>query len=158
MKAKTTFSISILILACCSVFYNRCEAQQGWNIQDILEPSYKFTSIFFVDANSGYIAVSSGIIYKTFNYGTTIIPSATNTGCDIKSIYFINYDTGFAAGHNINTTGNNGVLMTKDAGVHWTFLISSNNGTYNNIHFLNYQTGFIGGNNSTSMLKTTNGA
>ncbi len=55
MKAKTTFSISILILACGSIFYNRCEAQQGWNIQDILEPSYKFTSIFFVDANSGYI-------------------------------------------------------------------------------------------------------
>jgi photosystem II stability/assembly factor-like uncharacterized protein len=58
-----------------------------------------FNSVFFIDANLGYVVGNGGTIIKTTNGGSTWNKQASNDSVDFYSVYFTNADTGYAVGH-----------------------------------------------------------
>ncbi|MCX6157978.1 MAG: YCF48-related protein [Ignavibacteriae bacterium] len=122
-------------------------------------------SITFPSENTGYTCSSNSQVRKTTNSGLNWISSNTNIPYefDINSIYFINDNTGLAAGVSFPDYGRAGdIVNTTDGGLNWQRLsVFSSYPTYqrrglNSIHFLNNKTGYIVGEHST-ILKTING-
>lgn len=110
-------------------------------------------SMYFINSNTGwftghyqlpYPASSSAFyIYKTTDGGSTFFIQLSNNGSQqMKSVYFINENTGWVGGTNI--------WKTTDGGSTW----SSQNVNANVIVFVNSQTGYCA--NNSNILKTTN--
>ena len=70
-------------------------------------------------------------------------PQTSNTTATLRSVYFINNDTGY-------TVGNSGtILKTTDGGYNW--ISQTSNTTYDllSVYFINADTGFTVGNHQT---------
>lgn len=116
-----------------------------------------YSSAFnFFDANNGVMLFQPDVIGKTTNGGYNwllyTIGALTN-----ECMYFLNNQTGYAAGYSINS----GVIYkTINGGVNWTLLSNSFPGNhFNSVYFSDEQNGLlIGyGNNSIKCFKTSNG-
>ncbi|MEO8150478.1 MAG: YCF48-related protein [Bacteroidia bacterium] len=95
------------------------DAGTSWNPLT-LNTSLHFNDVFFLDTQQGWIVGDSGLICKTTDGGTTW----NKTNCDsaglsqLRSVYFINANVGFAAGARNFTDGL--ILKTIDGGNTWT--------------------------------------
>ncbi|MDQ3021534.1 MAG: hypothetical protein M3R36_13335 [Bacteroidota bacterium] len=72
-------------------------------------------SIFFIDANTGFVCGDGGVVYKSLNGGLTW--SLSNTGIassKLNSISFKNANNGTVVGNNGN------IFNTNDGGLSWT--------------------------------------
>lgn len=120
-------------------------------------PGLKFDyyDICFVNEQTGWVIGPSYI----FNAGDGVIVKTTNSGLNwnlnysssetLYSVYFVNSETGFAA-------GNNGlILKTTDSGGNWIILTSNTSQSIRDIVFTNINSGFAIGTNGLS-LRTTN--
>ena len=76
-------------------------------------------SVFFSDANNGYICGSGGIILKTTNAGTTWTSKTSGLTTNLNSIYFTSSTTGYAVGDSKT------IIKTTDGGTSWTILDTS---------------------------------
>ncbi len=83
--------------------------------------------------------IDSGKIWPAVNLTGVV------AGQDLRSLYFLNPDTGYALG-----TGGV-VIKTTNAGISWQRLQSSTNQTLNDMVFLDATTGFVVGANGTIM-------
>ena len=113
-----------------------------------------FSSVYFTNGNTGYISgggggLGSGFILKTTNGGSSWVSSNTGSIYSMFGIFFINENTGFAAG----SFGH--VMKTTNSGASWTtqVITSANLGP---IFFPSANVGYVSGNDST-IYKTTNG-
>lgn len=109
------------------------------------------TSIYFINADTGFVGTEPGILYKTVDGGLTwsekIITEFWN---EISSIQFISDKIGFIVGHQraITTGGGSStsffISKTIDCGETWeTF--DSDGIPLNSIYFLNDTVGFVSG-------------
>ncbi len=105
------------------------DAGTTWNSNTVLSPSISYKSIYFYDQNTGYIAgsiiilgTSSDIearIIKTTNGGQSWFSSLIDSNYTLMSVYFMNPNTGFAAG-GYSALGPNSFLKTTNAGINWS--------------------------------------
>jgi len=96
-------------------YFNISFSQSGW-IQYGTGTTGYLTSVWFTDANTGYIGGQNGFIAKTINGGLNW--SAQNSGASgfIREIEFINANTGYLCGDNGT------VRKTTNGGTNWEVL------------------------------------
>ncbi len=116
-----------------------------WNLQQGIKPdAVEIVSIYFVSENVGYAGGYIGL-YKTMNSGRDWTKINLNIPDPfIKSIFFIDDQTGWAAGY----SSNNGlVLKTTDGGLNWNVIYLSKTGTSwpQSINFANKNNGWVVG-------------
>lgn len=124
--------------------------------------SYYFNSIYFADANSGYVLGNCGNIFKTVDGGATwkLSPSGLDVGL-LKSVYFTDANTGYVVGrfnYGCQMSCNNLSIMLKttNAGESWTSLSAVSSLQLNSVYFTDTNSGYIVGERGT-ILKTING-
>ena len=141
--------------------YRTSDGGNTWlAIQPTIYPTNIFNSVFFTDANTGYLAGSEwsfAFIYKTMDGGTTWESSFDIQGQDftpaIKSVYFIDADNGYAAGMGL---AYHNIIKTTNAGIDWDQQFCGTDNNLNSIFFTDVNTGYAVGDIGT-ILKTTNG-
>jgi photosystem II stability/assembly factor-like uncharacterized protein len=105
-------------------------------------------SVFFIDANTGWIGGLGGIILKTTNSGNNWFNQTSGTVYNLFSVFFLNSNTGWISGNNSR------ILKTTNGGSNW---IDKSFGYENyRVHFIDANTGWIAC-NLGKVLKSTNG-
>lgn len=131
----------------------------NWNVQFmdtvIGFPAY-FSSIFFVDDNTGFVGGNNlmhygGVFCKTTNGGISWLGGFA--GAPLRSINFIDSETGYSV-----VTSEFKAIKTTNSGVNWTSQYLGNGNKLNSIWFTNLTTGHIAGSESNNgkIFKTIN--
>ena len=110
-----------------------------------------FTSIKFVDYNTGWISGTGNAIFKTTNGGTSWVQQIiTNGNGGYPAIYFVNSNTGWvvALGGTIHRTTN--------GGANWVLYSTGTSLSLSSLFFVDENTGWVCGDNDI-IRKTTNG-
>ncbi len=124
--------------------------QSGW-VRQNFNPNEGLSSVFFVNENTGFIGACgnySANIYKTTNTGLNWFTTIDSMGGDLWCVYFLNYNTGFAAYQSR-------ILKTTNSGENW-YVVYGGNYILFSITFTSPDTGYACGKHTT-MLKTING-
>lgn len=103
-------------------------------------------NLFFTDAASGWLSDRNSI-FHTADSGKTWVKNYDRA--ELKDIFFINADTGWAAGWYY------GMLFTGDGGITWTNQELLDGYYFDFVYFKDNRTGWAAG--PTGMRKTTNG-
>lgn len=125
----------------------------NWNLYPAgsIYPQY---SVYFLNESTGYVvaslALSNNTILKTTNGGLNWSTYSLNAAI-LKSVYFIDFNTGFVAGNNFSSGT---VYKTTNGGNNWT-LLSTPTGFYHSVFLNNSTTGYVAG---QKIIKTVNGA
>jgi len=124
-------------------------AQGGWSRQNS-QTTTDLTSVFFVDANTGWVAGENGTILHTTNGGSLWQTQNVPTAVDLESISFADASQGWAV-------GDNGVILhTSDGGNSWSLQSSGLITDLKSVFFIDATTGWAAG-SSGRILKTTSG-
>ncbi|MFA5781980.1 MAG: YCF48-related protein [Bacteroidales bacterium] len=132
------------------------DAQPKWVILNSGTTNLLF-SVYFTNADTGYVVGETGTILKTTDGGTNWTTQTSGTSSDLWSVYFTNANTGYAVG------GTGTILKTINGGTNWTIQTSGTTYGLSSVHFTNADTGYAvgGGWNGTSnegaIFKTING-
>jgi len=101
---------------------------------------------------------------KTTDGGNTWINQSINIiGLELYSVYFVDENTGFAVGGNLDKENyilTDCILKTTDGGLHWTTKTNGLNTSYNSVFFVDANTGYVAGydvHNNAVIMKTTDG-
>jgi photosystem II stability/assembly factor-like uncharacterized protein len=102
----------------------------NWVVNTVPNNTVNYRSIYFVNQNTGYIAgrililqptfIAIPKIIKTTDGGISWTSVLNDSGYTLRSINFINSNTGFAAG-GLFGSGPGNLLMTTNGGVSWQF-------------------------------------
>jgi photosystem II stability/assembly factor-like uncharacterized protein len=109
----------------------------GWEILQIsYEPELNVPKFFFLNDSIGYIVNYHGYVYKTTNYGKTLILKSVISGGTPTGIYFITENEGYIARH-ASQEGLEGskLLKTEDGGGSWTATFYSGYDKIRNLKF-----------------------
>ena len=117
-------------------------------------------NLFFLNQNTGWYCCSSSgfpeydMIRKTTNGGMNWISMSRNFGLYPERIFFVNEQTGFAAGGGRNNTS--GLMKTTNSGINWIYINNGNNflTPIYDIKFVDINTGYLVG--FMGCYKTTN--
>lgn len=142
---RTVFSlfVTICFLAASSA------RSQSWAPQETTTPTH-FSSVDFIDDNTGWACGTSGVLYKTTDGGAHWVLKPTGTSATLSDLRFINSSIGWAVGQN-------GVIIkTVDGGNTWTPQTSGTTAALNGVYLLDAQIGWAVGASGT-LIKTTNG-
>lgn len=109
-----------------------------WNL--IYEFSYESPrSIFFLDKNTGFVALSSSVM-KTTDGGQSWSTTEIDNECIFLDIFFVNSQTGFITG----SCKGSKIYKTTDGGITWTPYSFSDYKTGMSIFFIDEDNGFLG--------------
>jgi len=130
---------------------------QNWVSRNTGTTSTYFYTSYFTDNNTGYVGGDFGQMYKTTDGGLNWTPLTIGTSQTIRSIFFTDANTGYAA----CGSGTSGVIIkTVNGGTNWTTQYTNSTFYLNAVCFLpqNPSTGFAVGdlNGNARILKTTN--
>lgn len=120
-------------------------SSQEW-FQQQTNTNADLNSIFFADANLGWVVGSGGTILKTTNGGDQWVPVSSGVTSDLLSVHFTDPMTGFAVSFHE-------LLKTTDGGEHWVIQDTVINAALSSVFFIGSDTGFVAG--SGRILKTT---
>jgi len=144
----TVLVLAVIAFSCGSQSW----AQGPWSQQDS-PTTTDLESVFFVDANNGWIAAENGRILHTSNGGSSWQLQDTPFGTrDLESIFFIDTNRGWAVGDSGH------ILDTSNGGTSWNLQPT---GTFTfldlkSVFFIDANTGWAAGKSGT-ILKTTDG-
>lgn len=130
--------------------YKTTNAGLNWTLNDNYTDLVK--AIFFIDNNTGWVALTGFSIRYTTNAGSNCsnqIPDPGGSGQNLEDIYFINNQTGWAG------TSYSKVYKTTNAGVNWGYQIVT--GGSSRISFSDSQNGWAGKSGVLGLYHTTNG-
>ncbi|MBZ0203950.1 MAG: T9SS type A sorting domain-containing protein, partial [Ignavibacteria bacterium] len=135
-----------------SVFIKTTDGGANWSTQRYTVSTWgRFTSIFFINSNTGFIgAASNALILKTTNGGGDWYDVIVPTTNRIYSMYFPSANTGFAS------CFGGQILKTTNNGNNWFLQTTGTGSILRSIFFLNDLTGYACGDDNT-VLKTTDG-
>jgi photosystem II stability/assembly factor-like uncharacterized protein len=122
-------------------------AGTSWNIIDLKQ--YNMEDIHFFSRDTGIAVGDSGFIYETANGGLDWTRQSSSYEKEIKSIFFLNRNLGYAAGFGF-------VLKSIDGGKTWDKILLPSGFPVNSVYFINPQKGFICGQNG-KVVRTSNG-
>ncbi len=134
-------------------FFKTTNGGTTWSVKKIT--NHTTSSLFFYDANNGWIADWNGGIHHTTDGGTTWINQSINVSARIENFEFISATTGWGVG----TGENSGVVFkTTDGGNNWIQQTLENPATrFTSVDFADNNTGYILGNGRSPLYKTTDG-
>ena len=92
-------------------------AQTGWQVLNS-GTANNLNAVFFLNADTGFVAGAAGTVLKTGNGGTNWTDISPVSAPDLNGIYFFNADTGLVVG------SNGTILRTTDGGTNWTTVSS----------------------------------
>lgn len=120
--------------------FKTTNAGQTWNLIKQLD-GYSYTDVFFIDANTGFLA-TDGLIFKTIDGGTNWTIKYSQLGVPLSRIFFADDLNGYAMG----VIGD--LVKTTDGGENWTLLSSAllqsdPISTTSDLHFINKDTGYV---------------
>jgi photosystem II stability/assembly factor-like uncharacterized protein len=134
-----------------SVFLKTTNAGINWTPQYYPQGwGGNFTSMFFININTGYIGTSAHYICKTTNAGTNWNPITIPTMNRIYSLFFINAFTGYGSCYGGQ------ILKTTNGGNNWFLQTTPTGSALYSVFFINNLTGYASGEDYT-LLKTTDG-
>ncbi len=145
MKQKSFFSFAMILLFIITSF-----AQTGWQ-QLNSGVSANLNSVFFLDANNGFVVGEAGTFLKTNDGGLNWTASTTAPAANLNAVYFFNPDVGLIA-------ANNGlILRTVDGGATWNTVAT---GVTDDLLSLSFSgsIGICGGLSQTILRTTDSGA
>ncbi len=97
-----------------------CYGQGTWERMEIAV-SVNLNDIHFIDSITGWCVGDSGIIIHTYDGGNSWEIQQSNTTNNIKTVFFISNDIGFASAHNFTILPyGTDLLSTNDGGETWT--------------------------------------
>lgn len=129
-------------------------SQTGWYSQTC-PSSDDFRSVYFVNAQTGWMGGFANSLIKTTNAGNSWFLQTWYSPQSLMSFYFINDQTGWAAG-GVGTSNITRITKTTDGGNTWpTQYYSTTNGMVMKISFVDNNTGWAATLNGR-VLKTTN--
>jgi photosystem II stability/assembly factor-like uncharacterized protein len=122
---------------------------QNWN--KISVPSGYHRDIFFLNANTGFIAGKD--VFKSTNAGLNWINVYSENNVYMKYMCFLDVNTGFVAGSNFNTYEGK-IIKTTNNGTNWSILYTISENSYiTDIQFFNNTTGLF---TTTKTFRTSN--
>jgi photosystem II stability/assembly factor-like uncharacterized protein len=144
MKIFSQFVVGILLIISYPLVSH---SQQGW-FQQVSGTTLNLNSVYFIDANTGFVAADNGYILRTTNGGSNWSLINTGSGTKLYQILFVNSTTGFT-GTLTNT------IRTSDGGTTWNISI---NGGGTIMSFVDQNTGYAlkYGSFYDTVSKTTN--
>jgi hypothetical protein len=145
MKRVVFILITLLLIT------NVTFSQSGWFWQNPLPQGNTLNSVKFVNISTGYSAGGYGTVIKTVNSGLNWTLLRTASTDNIKSIYFLDANTGFAS-------GGASIQKTTNGGLNWsvTYEVFGGYGTAISIFFANSNMGWFTA-SSGKIFRTTNG-
>lgn len=112
--------------------------------------SSQLNSVFFTDANTGYVVGSYGLILKTNDGGLTWSQQYSDSSINsLFSICFTDENTGYAVG------GQGTILKTVNGGTNWIIQTSGTTCYLYSVCFTDFNNGYAVGSNGI-IIKTTN--
>ncbi|MDP3150106.1 MAG: YCF48-related protein [Ignavibacteria bacterium] len=102
--------------------YHSTDGGTTWTLNGTLLTTKTIWDIFFLDANTGWVAQQNGgTVYRTADGGTTWTSSIVNGFIVPNSVVFLDANTGFVT-HNAITSVSTPCFKSTDGGVTWTGL------------------------------------
>ena len=80
-------------------YFISLDALPQWKWQNPLPQGNGLNSLYFTDTNTGYTVGDAGTILKTSDGGQTWITYSSGSDYSLKSVFFPNASTGYAAGY-----------------------------------------------------------
>src|SRR4051794_10271681 len=108
-------------------------------------------AVQFVDANEGWAAGDEGAVWHTIDGGRNWERQPTGVRASLRSLYFFNPYTGWAAGREElpNGGGSVGVLLfTQDGGLRWRRVLTNALPGLNVVRFVDATVGYLAGDGS----------
>jgi len=128
----------------------------SWTTINITSIATRFENIIFLNSNIGWLSVDENVGYniyhrilKSTDGGFNWIIQWSSSNKHPNSLYFVNEDLGWAAGHNAT------IINTTNGGENWNLQLSGGMGI-NSIRFINSSIGFAASDYGR-MYYTTNG-
>lgn len=124
-------------------------SQQQWTA--VSSPtSNDLWNVYFCDTLNGWIGGDTGVIIRTSNGGNNWYLQNSGVQNFIKSVFFLNKDTGYALSWEFDKNPPNyygtRILSTTNGGNNWSnYLFRDTNLFLNTIYFTDSQNGFMGG-------------
>lgn len=132
-------------------------SQSGWYWQNQTPQTNSLYDVFFINENLGWAVGTGSTVLKTIDGGFTWLPQQCDGPQDIRSVFFIDQQTGYLCGDEFFSDSK--VMKTTNSGNNWIHIsepILIYRGIWNSIYFINALTGFLGGHFGNQILKTTN--
>lgn len=154
---KLSFPNQLVGYAAGEAFYKTTNGGNNWfNLPGPISSNLNWSMHFF-DEITGLLGGNFGEISRTTNGGYNWTTIQTNTQFALRSIKFVNNNTGFIVGSaSVSTTDVALLLKTTNNGLNWLRQNLIANQYLNDICFVNNLTGFIAGQDGL-ILKTTTG-
>lgn len=111
----------------------------NWELKYVTGYNEILSSVFFIDANTGYVVGNNGIILKTINGGNTWDKLTSGITNNLRSVFFTDNNTGFAFG------AGGTILQTTDGGNTWGLQTSITSNDLTSSCFPNSNTGYAVG-------------
>ena len=121
------------------------------------------TSLFFVDANTGYAVGNNdgsggnAVVIKTTDGGTNWSAQTSGTTNNLTSVYFVDANTGYAV-DDASITGNATIIKTTNGGTDWATQTSGTLSALQSVCFVNANTGYAVGADGTILFTNDGGA
>ena len=143
------FAVTLLTLLIGWTYMTQAWGQGVWNRQNS-QTTTDLTSVYFVDATTGWIAGENGTILHTTDGGLLWQTQNVPTAVDLESISFANPNQGWAV-------GDSGVILhTENGGITWSLQTSGLITDLKSVFFIDATTGWVAGSGG-KLLKTTSG-
>ncbi|MBK8554224.1 MAG: hypothetical protein IPL53_25535 [Ignavibacteria bacterium] len=134
------------------VIINTTNGGTNWTAQSSGTSTW-LISVHFEDPDLGWAVGEHGIILCTTNGGINWTGQTSGTE-DLISVFFIDANTGWTAGHDYFQTSGK-ILKTTNGGTNWINQPGVTNKDLNSVYFINDNTGWLVGYHN--IFKTTNG-
>lgn len=138
----------------CGTILKTTDGGETWTLKAV-ESSFMLRSVFFTDANTGYIVGGQftydfpdydGIILKTSDAGENWIIQPLIENTFLHGVYFTDNNTGYAVGFDILNLYPK-ILKTTNGGIEWITqnIQNSISNSLNSVFFTDYNTGYVVG-------------
>ncbi|HET7180185.1 MAG TPA: hypothetical protein VFI14_10680 [Chryseosolibacter sp.] len=144
-KYSVILTVSLLLTACGAKDAENVEVKQflnGWTItKTTLDVHIDSRSMFFVNAEVGFVVGVNGGIYKTINSGKDWEKQNSRTTLHLYSVFFLNETTGFVSGgamlNCLNDDCGKGSIMLKttNGGETWSKMFFNDYVAIHTLHF-----------------------
>ena len=109
-------------------------------------------SVFFIDANIGWVVGAGGNIFKSTDGGTNFVAQVSGTTNSLPQVQFIDANIGWIAAHVDK------ILLTIDGGANWSTIVTPGIGNdFTSIQFLDADNGVICGSGGVIMRSADGG-
>ncbi len=142
----TGLILAVIVFSCLSQTW----AQSPWERLPGDGSTTDFESVFFIDANTGWIAAEDGKILHTTDGGSAWEAQTVATSRDLESIFFVDTNRGWTVGDSGN------IFHTNNGGTSWNLQTSGTPKDLKSVFFIDATTGWAAG-DAAAILKTTDG-